>query len=509
MNENKINGRQLIVLDPSLLFQMGRTLPVPFQIKYTEVLNCTKVLNCIKVLRLLPQRRIVCQALMDASELQGNKSTIVKIFFHPDKAENDFNNEITGYELLKKTGILIPQRLSYGSFTNADKTHKAYCVLYEQIQTQTTLEDVISFKPDAKSEHYIKQLMTLVAAMHNSHVQQIDLHLNNFLVDQENEKIYTLDCGDVSELSSSVSKQLNQIHKNLADVLSQLPIIYDQFLETFLHAYQQQMAPGFTINQKQIEQHIQKWRHWRIRKYLQKAARNCSEFRYEKSWSLLKVVQRDYSSGPWLSFYRRLDELTESSERLKDGNTATVALAECAEQKVVIKRYNIKNFRHRLSRFWRPTRAWKTWQNAHQLHVLGIKTPKPIAVIEQRSGWFRGKAFYLSEYEPAPDALSVLSEQESVSKNTLQDFEQLFMAMILSRMSHGDLKANNILLTENGLTLIDLDAMQFHSNDRQFKKAFRRDLKRFIKNWPETSTVHRQFSELVTKILQHIGVTQI
>ena len=217
----------------------------------------------------------------------------------------------------------------------------------------------------------------------------------------------------------------------------------------------------------------------------------------------MRVYKRKYDNKQWQDFFNRLDELVEISPRLKDGNTATVALAQCGAQKVVIKRYNIKHFRHWLSRFWRPSRAWKSWKNAHHLAVLGIKTPKPIAVVEQRFGWLRSRAFYLSEYESAEDALAKYTQTDELSEQHVQDFKQFFTALVYGRISHGDLKANNILLTEEGLSLIDLDAMRFHGSSRSFKKALTRDLNRFLKNWSLKSNNYKTFSQIVKDLPEH------
>ena len=201
-----------------------------------------------------------------------------------------------------------------------------------------------------------------------------------------------------------------------------------------------------------------------------------------------------------MMFFARLDEQVESSKRLKDGNSATVVLSECEGKPVVIKRYNIKDFRHFLSRFWRPSRGWTTWKNAHRLKVLGVKTPKPIAVIEKRFGCWRHKAFYVSEYEPALDALSVYSGQDKVSKQHLAAFFHLFSAMINAGISHGDLKANNILLTEGGISLIDLDAMKLCPGHKSFAKYFSKDMERFLCNWSANQGVREQFEKLIASL---------
>jgi len=476
------------------LHQLKHDAPVPFQIEITTTESPTDsdtYLECLEVLRLLPGRRMVCRATF-----QG-QTVIAKLFIHPSKSADDFEQELTGYKLLTNAEILTPKLLLSGSLKDAGNF-----VLYEYIDAATSLGSHIALKPNNSSLAHISMLMPVIAKMHNANIQQIDLHLNNFLVTENSAKKqpHTIDCGDVSLLSQSPDKRLSQINKNIADILSQLPIIYDQFLSDFLKLYRQVSTFEQAAAHDEIAQQIKQWRKWRTHNYLKKAARNCSEFVHEQSWREMRTYKREYGNKEWQTFYSRLNELVENSPRLKDGNTATVAQAKYQNEDFVIKRYNIKNIRHWFSRFWRPSRGWKTWQNAQQLNVLGIKTPEPIAIIEQRFGWLRHKAFYVSRYEPAEDALSRYNKADEVTEVHLEDFKQLFTSMIYAQISHGDLKANNILLTENGLSIIDLDAMKIHSNPFRFKKAFKRDLKRFMKNWPAGSKIHAQFDQLLSTL---------
>ncbi len=475
------------------LQQITHDPPVPFQLEIAtqSQADITNTLECLEILRLLPGRRIVCRATF-----QG-QTVIAKLFIHPGKSAADHEQELTGYKHFISAKIITPTLLFSGSLKSA-----GFFVLYEYIASTTSLESHIALKPNQSSIAYIRELMPLIAKMHNAHIQQIDLHLNNFLVQhhKKEKQLYAIDCGDISLLSQSEDTRLLQINKNIACILSQLPIIYDQFLYDFLKLYQQKSIFKPIASHEAICDQINQWRKWRIRKYLKKATRSCSEFIHEQNWHELRIYKREYADQEWQSFYNHLDELVENSPRLKDGNSATVALAECQGQKIVIKRYNIKDFRHWLSRFWRPSRGWKTWQNAHQLIVLGIKTPEPIAIIEHRLGWLRHKAFYVSRYDPAEDALSRYTKTDKVTAVQIEDFRQLFTAMIHSHLSHGDLKANNILLTEGGLSIIDLDAMKTHTSSRCFEKAFKRDLRRFMQNWAFESKVHKQLAQLLKEL---------
>ena len=61
------------------------------------------------------------------------------------------------------------------------------------------------------------------------------------------------------------------------------------------------------------------------------------------------------------------------------------------------------------------------------------------------------------------------------------------------KISHGDLKASNILISGDRVTLIDLDSMKEHTCSCSFEKAWKKDIKRFLKNWSECESVLRMF----------------
>jgi Ser/Thr protein kinase RdoA (MazF antagonist) len=55
------------------------------------------------------------------------------------------------------------------------------------------------------------------------------------------------------------------------------------------------------------------------------------------------------------------------------------------------------------------------------------------------------------------------------------------------RITHGDLKASNLLWDADRLVLIDLDAMCQHASPAGFARAWQRDRARFLRNWPAGS----------------------
>ena len=72
----------------------------------------------------------------------------------------------------------------------------------------------------------------------------------------------------------------------------------------------------------------------------------------------------------------------------------------------------------------------------------------------------------------------------------------LFSRLREHRLSHGDLKASNILWYEGNLYLIDLDAAKMHKHERLFKRAHTRDRARFQANWRNLPSSRNFFEPL-------------
>jgi RIO-like serine/threonine protein kinase len=122
------------------------------------------------------------------------------------------------------------------------------------------------------------------------------------------------------------------------------------------------------------------------------------------------------------------------------------------------------------------------------MNLLGIPTPAVLGFVEQRFGPLRKRAYLISEYVEHASELSQVYADEGPKEPELKQIRRIFNLMREYRLSHGDMKASNLLLTQSGqVELIDLDAMQEHRYDWTFERAFARDLQRFMKNWHSLS----------------------
>jgi tRNA A-37 threonylcarbamoyl transferase component Bud32 len=249
-------------------------------------------------------------------------------------------------------------------------------------------------------------------------------------------------------------------------------------------------------------QRVQFFRDRRLRRFLKKVFRDSSAFECKHSWRSYRVYDRSMASAEMLEFLADPDaSLQHAGTRyLKQGNTCTLWTTPVDGRELVVKRYNIKGLSHRFGRALRRTRAAVSWMNAHRLWMYGIPTARPVALLEERFGPLRGRAWYISEFV-AGDTAASLCEQSTASDEHVaaagQQVSALLAQLALSRLSHGDMKATNFILSQQGAVVIDLDAMQRHKTLESFTRAQRRDLSRFMRNWESCPETREMFTAML------------
>ena len=228
----------------------------------------------------------------------------------------------------------------------------------------------------------------------------------------------------------------------------------------------------------------------RLTHFLTKTLRDCSQFAVRSTINRFSAVVRTEKEA-LSALMEDPDEFIARGQMLKNGNTCTVARVDIGGRALVVKRYNLKSVSHALSRFWRPSRAWHSWVAGHRLAFYGICTPAPLALLEERAGPLRGRAFLVTEYCAGASLLQHLSADREPGEAEADAIKDLFAMLFRLRISHGDMKANNLLWHDRGLLLIDLDSMVQHGSHRTFVHVWRRDRERFLRNWPKQSVLYQ------------------
>ena len=450
-------------------------------------------LTLLEVARMLPERRLVCRATW-----QG-KSVYVKLFVGKEAAKYAAR-DADGIAILEAEGIATPKLLHKGSCAMADGS-VAQVIILEEIKLSKTADEVWpTLMPKAQFELATK-LVETVAHHHLNEIVHTDLHLKNFLVSKQ--AIYTLD-GDGVRQYGELSYQ--PALKNLAELISKFDVLEQvAWLPKWLESYKKLCTWHLPMKVAQVAPLANWYRLKNARDYADKKVfRTCTDVKVTAMRGLLYAVSGAYKNIALPINVIDLDALITPQSTIKNGNTCTVAVAPFADKKIVIKRYNIKNFWHGLSRALRPTRATKSWANAHRLQLLNIATANPVALVESRLFGLRGKAYFLAEHIEAPDIAEFfnITRDKPQRAAAVKNIATLFYKLYLLQVSHGDTKASNIKIQNNQPVLIDLDSMCQHSLVGRALQAHVRDLRRFMQNWKTEPSLYNAFIKTLRVVYQ-------
>lgn len=480
-----------------------KKLIIPFEL---ALINDSNQLQCNKLLRFIPGRRAVF------SGLWCEKKVVAKFFFKPFRYKKHVKKEIIGNGLLKQAKIPTSTIL-YSRFCKELKSH---ILIFEFIDSSIDLGKIFEFdpyvdsnslkitlsqkdtlSPQASCKKYLIPLVRLIARIHHKGILHSDLHPDNFLL--KNDTIYALDGASIKQISARPLKKHLSL-ENLSVMLSQINIQSKNLLYDLARAYAG-IRKYNNISQvaDTLEQLIKKSHGLRTVKYLKKIYRNSTKIICQKSFSSFLLCHRKYYTPEMESFLQNPDIAFDNpgASLLKAGNTATLVLYKIDGIELVVKRYNMKNRFHALRLAFKKSRADISWRSAHLLMKSRINTPKPIAIKEVRFGPFRNKAFFICEYIKGESARKFLcgAKAEDV-KITSESIIEVFKKFKFLKISHGDMKATNIIIQDNTPYFIDLDSMSWHKSKFLFSHAWKKDINRFMKNWKNNFQIVELFKEL-------------
>ncbi|XVO87945.1 lipopolysaccharide kinase InaA family protein [Pseudomonas palleroniana] len=474
----------------SELKMAGRTPDLPLTIELADAAGPGQ-LQLLSLLRVLPGERYVGAAVW------RGRPVLAKLLVG-SKAARHFQRELSGVRLLAEHGLTTPLLLADGL-----KDGEGGWLLFEFIEGAQSLADAwqaVEGLPPLADEQtaVLAEALGAIAQMHAKGLWQDDLHLDNLL--RQDGKLYLIDGAGIRVEEAGKPLSRSRVLENLGVFFAQLPKHLEPFTEELLVYYL--LSNGeHALPLEALEKQVRKVSAWRLRDFLNKVGRECTLFSVVRGAFALRAIRREEEPA-MLRVLAQADVLLDQGHLYKTGGAATVAKVEVADRPLVIKRYNIKGFVHWLKRFWRPSRAWHSWREGNRLAFLGIATPKPLAVLEKRFLWLRGRAYLVTEFLPGPDIIERFApyvEHGDAPENELLALDQLFAELIRERISHGDFKGHNLFWNEGRWAMIDLDAMCQHRSVASFAPAFARDRARFMRNWPSDSALYKLIDQRLPK----------
>ena len=471
----------MAVLTCADLIRQGRNLSLPFELEVTvgnrEQVQTSLVIT--QLFRLMPGKRLV------GLTTWNDEPALIKLFYQPHHWQRHLEREHKGNRNLMEARVSTPPLLETGTTSDG----KAALLLNRFLADAVNLGELLASGELSLLSNdlgLLEKLIALLSRCHEKGVWQQDIHLDNFILHEG--RIYFLDGADVNVETLGAALGETRSLDNLAWFFAQFPVHQDAGIgRLFQHYCQCRSARQFRTSEQDFLRLVRDARRQRLANYRKKLLRSTTAHLAIRTAQDFMVVDRELLGAELDRLVADPDSYIESGQVIKAGNTCTVALIDLNGRKLVLKRYNIKSFLHRLKRLFGRSRAESSWCSALQLRMLGIGTARPLMMLEQRSlGILRGKAWFLAEFVPGENLLqgsAALSQQPSGLDQLMGAFGELFQAMQIYHFTHGDMKESNFIFRDGRLAVLDLDAMVWHEKPAAFAKAFNKDLQRFARNW--------------------------
>ena len=457
MSEMELNSKQLIAVNSETDVQL------PFYIN-----TGSARLECSGVLRLLAGKRLVCKG-----RYQG-RTVLLKIFFGASYKRR-YQRELDGVRLIKREGICTPRLIA----SNMDQQSELAYIVFDYIDKVESLDDRLKQASTTEQRLAVfKQALELITQMHGASIYQRDVHFDNFLIDGST--VYLIDGDQIEQEAGKAGLPYEFVVKSLAMFFTQLYPWESAHVDSLISAYIKLRRQDFpTTLCDDIRQQLDEYKQWREKKYIEKKVfRRCSAFDVIKNWSQYCVYSRELQQSSVEQFLANPDKAIANGEVLKSGRTAIVVKLELNGQSYVVKRYNKKSYLHQIARSLMPSRAAVSWKNGHLLEFNHIPTAKPLLMLENRCGAFRGRSYVITEYIEGCHAFDYFKSSESVAEREAMAvrINTLVKNLHQSGFVHGDLKAHNIWVKRNEPILIDLDGMVKNGNKVDDWQRLYRDL---------------------------------
>ena len=413
-----------------------------------------------RLFRWLPGRRLTA-----ATGWRG-REVVLKLFLGRG-GQRHCARERRGARRLQASGAPTPRLLADLTAPEVD----GGALLFEYLPDSRPIASVGGADAAAEAALAVRAL----AQLHERGLTHGDAHLDNFIFSRG--EVYIVDGDGVAPLRPATERAGLQA---LAAFLAEFPPHADGRTSDLLACYEQ--ARGWLADPSRIAR-VQRWlavaRRRRIRRYLPKTERNCTEFilrndgRHrclsKRNWAWAEQIAR---SGGSLS--QALQGALAAAKVIKDGNSASVFRLELAGEPVVVKRYHSKGPSHRLRRWFKP-RPRIAWRNGQVLNLLQIPTAEPLALIERRRGPFTAECHLVMRDLGALD-LAAETRAFGWCPDRLEQIANLLQQLAAAGLVHGDTKATNFLIHNDRVHLIDLDGLRVgHNLDA--------DIRRFLDNF--------------------------
>lgn len=186
----------------------------------------------------------------------------------------------------------------------------------------------------------------------------------------------------------------------------------------------------------------------------------------------MRIVVSDVYKKKESEIHRALEDFIPGGEMFIKGPRNTIKLFPLGQKQMNIKSFRVPNFVNKIAyRFFRKSKAQRSFEYAQTLIKRGIGTPYPIAYAEERLGLLFGKSFYISEHQESDLTYRTLVQEPDFpdSEKILRAFTRFTYSLHENHIEFLDHSPGNTLIKnkEDGYDffLVDLNRMNFGKLD--------------------------------------------
>lgn len=305
--------------------------------------------------------------------------------------------------------------------------------------------------PDLYGEDLQAALARLLRAMHDNGVLQRDLH-HNIMVKARPLELCRIDV-DRGELLAPLTEE--QRIENMAYINVFVPL-----REKFFEVYD---AGAEMISKIQERSRVIRRGLWARRS--SRCLEHNLRFNPKIMGGLRWWVRLEFFNEKLRALMEHPDKALENCAKLfKSGphRQSTVGSFDG----LVLKRFNVKNRLNYVKDLFRSSRAFRAYQKAYHLELLGLPTPRPVAAAERRVLRVLTRSYLVTEEIPgATDLGTLLRSAQGSVRELVKQTAELIARLHEEGFSHSDLKETNIVRDQTGkLFLLDLDALNYVRN---------------------------------------------
>jgi RIO-like serine/threonine protein kinase len=195
--------------------------------------------------------------------------------------------------------------------------------------------------------------------------------------------------------------------------------------------------------------------------------------KYQKGYMMKYAVV----SEKFKDFILNIDNIFLNKENITlFDNRNIIKIVQRDGIKYVVKSFKIPHFINKIVyRFFRDSKAKRSYENSVRLKELGVNTPKPIGYIENNSLLFFGNSYYVCEYFDYDFEIRAVFKDQNFEdrENIFKEFIRFSFDLHQKGVYHIDYSPGNILVKrvkgEYKFFIIDVNRMKFMDFDNDLR----------------------------------------